>query len=138
MATVVVEIAHGRLTRHLGGYDDWVEARARSGPTPASPPSRGRESGRAAAHGAGPVKATKKRAGPAVRELRARVEAVEAQIHALERRLAEIGHALSDPALYTDGERARGVATERQSAEEQIAWLLREWEELSMALAAHE
>jgi len=73
-----------------------------------------------------------------VRELRGRLEEVERKIHALEQRLAEIGAALGDPALYTDGERARAVTAERKRAEERVAWLLREWEEISEALAAHE
>jgi len=73
-----------------------------------------------------------------VRELRRRLEEVERQIHALEARLAEIGQRLSDPALYADGERVRTAAAERKHAEEQVVWLMREWEELSTALAAHE
>jgi hypothetical protein len=73
-----------------------------------------------------------------VRQLRGRLDEVEKRIAELEGRLAEIGAALSDPALYTDGERARAVATERKTAEEQLAWLVREWEELSTALAGHE
>ena len=73
-----------------------------------------------------------------VRALRQRLEEVETQIHALEARLREIGAALGDPALYTDGERARAVTAERRRAEERVAWLMHEWEELSAALAAHE
>ena len=49
-----------------------------------------------------------------------------------------LGEVLADPALYADGERVRTIALERRSAEEQVAWLLREWEELSEAVAAHE
>jgi hypothetical protein len=30
------------------------------------------------------------------------------------------------------------VTQERKAAEQQLAWLMREWEELSTALAAHE
>ena len=73
-----------------------------------------------------------------MRELRRRLEEVEKQIHALEARLGEIGEALSDPALYTDGARVRAVTEERRTAEEQVAWLMHEWEELSTALAPHE
>jgi len=73
-----------------------------------------------------------------VRALRQRLEEVETQIHGLETRLREIGAALGDPALYADGERARAVTAERRRAEEQVAWLMHEWEELSAALAAHE
>jgi hypothetical protein len=73
-----------------------------------------------------------------VRKLRERLQAVEGQIHALEARLDELGRALADPGLYADGERARAVALERKSAEERVAWLLREWEALSESLATHE
>jgi hypothetical protein len=73
-----------------------------------------------------------------VRELRRRLEDVERQIHALEERLSQIGEALADPALYADGARARAVALERKTAEERVAWLMREWEEISTALATHE
>jgi hypothetical protein len=52
--------------------------------------------------------------------------------------MEELGAALADPGLYADGERARAVALERKQAEEQVAWLLHEWETLSEALAAHE
>ncbi|MGH7304656.1 MAG: ABC transporter C-terminal domain-containing protein, partial [Candidatus Rokuibacteriota bacterium] len=73
-----------------------------------------------------------------VRELRRRLQDVERQIHQLEARLAEIGERLGDPAFYADGARVRAVAAERKSAEEQVTWLMREWEQLSTALAAHE
>jgi ATP-binding cassette subfamily F protein 3 len=84
------------------------------------------------------VKASATRVSAQVRELRRRVEEVERRIHELEARLAEISAALGDPALYADGERARAITGERKSAEEQMAWLMREWEELSTALAAHD
>ena len=39
---------------------------------------------------------------------------------------------LGDPGLYADGERVRAVITQSaRSAEEQVAWLMREWEELA-------
>jgi len=80
----------------------------------------------------------RRRVSSEVRELRRRLEEVEKRVHELEARLAEITAALSDPSLYADGERARAVVYERKSAEEQLVWLMREWEELSTALAAHE
>lgn len=73
-----------------------------------------------------------------VRELRRRLEQVEARVHEMEGKLAEMAAALADPALYADGERARAVVHQRKAAEEQLAWLMREWEEISTALAAHE
>jgi ATP-binding cassette subfamily F protein 3 len=73
-----------------------------------------------------------------VRELRRRLDTLEAEIHAIEARLEDLGRALADPTLYADGERARAVTLERQQAEEHVAWLLHEWETLSESLAAHE
>src|SRR4030095_14101424 len=62
----------------------------------------------------------------------------ERQIHALERRIAEIGAMLTNPRLYVDGDRVRAVSRERKEAEERMSGLLREWEDLATALAGHE
>jgi phage shock protein A len=73
-----------------------------------------------------------------VKALRKRLDEVEKQIHQLEARISEIGASLSDPRLYANGDRVREVTSERKSVEDQVAGLLREWEELSTALARHE
>ena len=137
IGTEVTHVDHGRLTRYLGGYDDYLAATTAPAPAPAvarppAPPvpAAGQRTPTPPSH--------RKRVSAEVRDLRRRVEEVEARIHALEARLEQIGAALADPALYVDGERARAVAGERKSAEEQMAWLMREWEELSTALAGHD
>ena len=84
------------------------------------------------------VRLRKKKVSTEVKALRARLEDVERKIQALERRIAEIGAMFADPRLYADGDRVRTITSERKTAEEQVAWLLHEWEELSTALAAHE
>jgi ATP-binding cassette subfamily F protein 3 len=158
IATKIVEVGGGALVPYLGTYDDYLAAKERaaletraeeatpeatriserraSGPPPASP-SPIRRIRPARASGTGPARrpsgATK-----AVRDLRRRLEEVEKQIHALEARLGELGEALADPTLYGDGDRVRAVTAERKRAEEQVTWLMREWETLSTALAAHE
>ncbi|HSD29286.1 MAG TPA: ABC-F family ATP-binding cassette domain-containing protein [Vicinamibacteria bacterium] len=151
LATKVVEVRDGRLVTHLGGYDDYHAAVERAparapGPTaePAAP--RAAEAPRPGDGSAAPARAPERpdrarrrpRVDPAIRGLRRRLDTLEAEIHAIEARLESLGRALADPALYTDGERARAVALERQQAEEQVAWLLHEWETLSESLAAHE
>ena len=146
IATKIVEVGGGALVPHLGNYDDYLAAKERaaveagsgeaSGRPPASP-ARTRHDRKARGSGREPAPRPK-RATKEVRALRGRIEAVEKQIHALEARLAEIGEALGGPALYADGERVRAVTAERKNAEEQVAWLMREWEALSTALAAHE
>jgi ATP-binding cassette subfamily F protein 3 len=176
IATVVVEVAHGTLTRYPGSYDDYLDAKARGAvpgpvgspgsvpPAPAArdrrdrapaPPSPARRrlapapggppwdtEARPAAAPAEPprptVRLVKKKPSAEVRELRRRVEEVERKIHGLERRIAEIGAALGDPRLYLDGDRVRAVSGERKAAEAEMAGLLRQWEDLSTALSAHE
>jgi len=137
IATSVVDVLRGTLTRHLGTYDDYLAAKARA--AVATGPGQGRRTGsRASERASGKESRRSSKVTREVRELRRRLEEVEKQIHALEARLSEIGEALSNPALYTDGERVRAVTEERRTAEEQVAWLMREWEELSTALAPHE
>jgi ATP-binding cassette subfamily F protein 3 len=144
IATGIVEISQGALVTYLGSYDDYLDAKARAAEALAAPKPAARPAAAAPARaeqGARPRPDSPVRGGKVakdVRELRRRLEEVERQIHALEARLAEIGERLGDPAFYADGERVRAVAAERKSAEEQVTWLMREWEQLSTALAAHE
>jgi ATP-binding cassette subfamily F protein 3 len=155
IATRVVEVASGHLTPYLGDYDEYLDAKLRigegaAGANLAAGPHDSREhpagQPRPGADAPTPVPADlrnrrrsgKQRVSREVRELRRRLEEVESQIHGVEARLRELEAALADPGLYGDGERVRSLARERRSAEEQVAWLMREWESLSESLAAHE
>jgi ATP-binding cassette subfamily F protein 3 len=130
IATQVVEVEHGRLATFLGNYDDYLARGSQPAPAaaPKLPPPRS------------PAPAAPGREGKAIaREIKAievRLKAVEAQIHELEARLAEIGLALADPELYRDGERAREIAQSRKATEERVAWLMKEWEDLSVQLSS--
>ena len=70
-----------------------------------------------------------------IKVIKQRLGAVEAQIQELEARQQEIGLALADPDLYRDGQKAREIAQSRKETEERVAWLLKEWEELSLRLS---
>jgi hypothetical protein len=96
-----------------------------------------REDGRTAARPDSPG-ARGKRDKQLDREIKAitvRLAAVEAQIHDLEARQQEIALALADPDLYRDGHKAREIAQSRKDTEERVAWLMKEWEELSQRLS---
>jgi len=147
IATGIVEIAHGTLVTYLGSYDDYLDVKGRAATAVVSvvPKPRHLSASPSSARPEPPPRASRKessrrtgRVTKDVRELRRRLEEVERQIHELEARLAEVGDRLGDPALYADGERVRAAAAERKRAEEQVTWLMREWEQLSTALAAHE
>jgi ATP-binding cassette subfamily F protein 3 len=70
-----------------------------------------------------------------IKAIKTRLGAVEAQIQELEARQQEIGLALADPDLYRDGLKAREIAQSRKETEERVAWLMKEWEELSLRLS---
>jgi ATP-binding cassette subfamily F protein 3 len=70
-----------------------------------------------------------------IRSIKTRLAAVEAQIHELEVRLEDIGLSLADPDLYRDGQRERDIAQARRDTEERVAWLMKEWEDLSVRLS---
>ncbi len=129
IATKVVEVEGGALTAYLGSYDDYRDAKARHVPTAV-------ETVAPAARVAAPSRRPRSSSGG--RELRQRLGDLEAKIHALEARLAELTTVFGDPLLYADGERVRAATRERADTETQVAGLLREWEELSARVVAHE
>jgi ATP-binding cassette, subfamily F, member 3 len=80
-------------------------------------------------------KKTSKAIDREIKAIKIRLSAVEAQIQELEARQQEIGLALADPDLYRDGQKAREIAQSRKETEERVAWLMKEWEELSLRLS---
>jgi len=179
IATQVVEVDHGRLTTHLGTYDDYLAHKAQGPasrppvdptettrstapkPKPADQAGARRISRVSAAGGSagaisGPPqmkslknetedtthdktadrKKSTKSFDREIKAIKVRLGTVETQIHEMEARLQEIGLALADPDLYRDGERARDIAQARRDTEERVAWLMKEWEELSLRLSA--
>jgi ATP-binding cassette subfamily F protein 3 len=136
LATKVIEVDAGRLATHLGGYDDYIARRsAGEAPEAARPEATPARASTPSAPGPRPRTS---RGNAQLRELQKRLEQVEAQIQTLESRLADLAAALSDPALYADGFRVRTVTAEQREAQEQVAWLMREWEELSSRVAGHD
>ena len=145
LGTRIVEIERGRLASYPGDYDDYLAARARRAAPPVEA-SASRNVGASeqrppsAARRPTPSPARRRRGGGSaeIRRLRARLETVERRIAELEERLREITTAAADPELYRDGAQARAVAAAQKSAEAEVAWLLREWEELAQELATRE
>jgi len=174
IATQVVEVDRGRLTTHLGSYDDYLDHKAAAtanaaaaesnrstAPKPTSKDqTNARQSRTSAAGGSAgaisgppqmrglkkeredstPNKATDRKTHKSldreIKAIKARLGTVESQIHEMEARLQEIGLALADPDLYRDGDRARDIAQARRDTEERVAWLMKEWEDLSLRLSA--
>jgi ATP-binding cassette subfamily F protein 3 len=168
IATRVVEVAAGGLTTYLGSYDDYLahksaprvpapgasagapsEGRSPAGGRVGARPHRVSADGGSAGAMSGPPqlkslkketvdRKTTKALDREIRAIKQRLGAVEAQIHALEARQREISLSLADPDLYRDGRKAREIAQARKETEERAAWLMKEWEELSLRLSSVE
>jgi ATP-binding cassette subfamily F protein 3 len=142
IASRVVEVDHGRLATFLGNYDAYLSRQSRTAPprvaaadAPVLLAPRRRRIASAARVGRTAKLARQKPLEREIKAIRSRLGVVEEQIHALEARLADIGLALADPELYRDGQRAREIAQSRKETEERVAWLMKEWEDLSVQLS---
>jgi ATP-binding cassette subfamily F protein 3 len=164
LATKVVEVRGGRLWDFAGDYDYYLEKRAEEGEPRAEgrePRIEGRvperqrgapKAERAERRGPGsesdkaatakPRTRAKRRAEAEARQqksraiapLKARLKELESEIAAIEARIRDLDDRMADPDLYREGERAREVARQRKSLEEQAASLYGKWEELAMRL----
>lgn len=164
MATKVVEVRDGRLWEFAGDYDYYLEKSAegrapsaesrerwqqatqrvpgrrqqaedrteRRAPSaeskkvPAAKP-RSREERRAEAE-------ARQQKSRAIAPLRARLKELESEIAAIEARVRDLNDQMANPDLYRDSGRAREVARERKTLEEQAASLYGKWEELALRL----
>jgi ATP-binding cassette subfamily F protein 3 len=137
IGTRVVEVQSGHLTDYLGDYDYYLARKA----APAAAPAGGVASRREPAAPARPTPRPPRDAREQkslereIKTIKERLSTVERQIAEMETRLAEIGLALADPDLYRDGPRAREIAQSRKDTEERVAWLMKEWEDLSQRLS---
>ncbi len=63
--------------------------------------------------------------------LKARLRELESEIARIEGRIRDLNDQMANPDVYRNGERAREVARERKTLEEQVASLYGKWEELT-------
>jgi ATP-binding cassette subfamily F protein 3 len=115
VATHTLALEDGRATLRPGGYSELVAARDAAAPPPPAPAPRARR-----------VRPARAPNGAA----RARREAarLEARIDALERELAGVEADLADPAVLGDRDLLAGRGERHRVLQEEIAWLMVEWE----------
>lgn len=153
MATKVVEVRDGRLWEFAGDYDYYLEKSAESrGPSVESRESwqqaEDRTERRAPSAESKKVPAAKPRSkderraeaearqqkSRAIAPLKARLKELESEIAAIEARVRNLNDQMANPDLYRDSGKAREVARERKTLEEQAASLYGKWEELALRL----
>ena len=153
IAKKICEVRDGRLDMLPVGYEDYVEGRHLPGAVPLQPVERepapsesraAREPRPTASRPAQPRQAGPRRGRPlhaeeeekrrrdkALKSLRTKLKTLEERIASEEESLKGILARQADPEVYRDGEQARQAAHDRRAAEEKIAWLYREWTDLS-------
>jgi ATP-binding cassette subfamily F protein 3 len=117
-----------------GGFDEWMERRARK-------PAARDQSGPGAAVSASPSRQSGPPVGISKNELRRRQQEaarLEQRITELEESISKTERLLADPALYAaaaDPERVRTLAAERDDAQAELARLYEQWERAGEELA---
>ena len=113
----------GKLLEMPGGYSDWLAWRARSRPeaapiakTPVSKP-------------AAPTALKPRKSGLSYKEQK-ELEALPAQIEALEAEQVDIAAQMADPEVYADHVRSAALHTRAAEIEEALLGMLGRWEEL--------
>jgi ATP-binding cassette subfamily F protein uup len=128
-STLVLE-GEGRVGDYVGGYSDWLRQRPREAPKPLAGGSgeRAVPAEAATASSAAPVAPQKRKLSyKDQREL----DQLPARIEALETRVAELGAALQDPALYQKGgDAVTALNAELATLQTQLEAAYARWEAL--------
>ena len=123
VATHTLSIEDGALYLRPGGYSDLI--RLRDAATPPPPAA------------AGPVpRNAKPVASPPPPKPRRRlrdIERLETKIAALEEELQEVEARLGDPVVLADRDAVAAAGERHRGLEQEIAWLMREWEDAAEA-----
>jgi ATP-binding cassette, subfamily F, member 3 len=122
VATHTLSIEAGRAVLRAGGYADLRRAReaAEASPSPAPGPAPARRPRR---------RRRLSEAAPQPRRSPAReVSRLEGEIARVEAGIAEIEASLADPSVLADREAVAARGEEHRTLQEELAWLMREWE----------
>jgi ATP-binding cassette subfamily F protein 3 len=132
LATHVWEIADGQLTSHEGGWDEYLEDRARE--------RAARAEREAAARAALAAASATRPAGPdrnklrEIAALRGKIERLEAEIEQLESRLQQVNQALEDPSAAADTAGIAALGREHEALTADLAQREETWLELKEQL----
>jgi ATP-binding cassette, subfamily F, member 3 len=141
VADTILEVRDGRVTVHVGGYDDYLDrVRRRERRSPAERTGDADGDGRERRDGDREERERRKRREAerrnrlyrATRDLRERLHRVESDLTAAESEVAELNRALADPSVYDDDEHVAELVRRHGQAKDRADTLMREWEELAV------
>ena len=128
VATHTLALEEGRAVLRFGGYADLLRARAEAEEAAATPPPPPRQQTRSGGRRtAAPARERRPARKPDAREVRR----LEGEITRVESSIAEVEAALADPATMADREAVALRGEEHRTLQEELAWLMREWERVA-------
>jgi ATP-binding cassette subfamily F protein 3 len=133
MADTILELSPDGLHYFLGNYDDYVEKKKELAELQAESRQDGGKSGaaaQAAKENAPSAYALDKQAKREERSRQRRIEQLEAQIMAIEERIAELEHSLTDPAVAGDYVKLQEYTEKLEQTRGELQPLYDEWEKL--------
>jgi len=140
VATHTLALEDGGVVMRAGGYADLLEYRAEAqaappppAPAPAAPRTRRRLSAEPAPRTGGDGNGDGNGNGGA-RPGRGEVRRLEREITRVEAAIAEAEETLADPAVLADRDALAAKGTEHRGLQEELAWLMREWERVAEAV----
>jgi ATP-binding cassette, subfamily F, member 3 len=125
VATHTLSLEQGRAVLRPGGYADLARARQAASAAPPTAPRR-------------PASRRPAAEGPArrpPRHLEREVRRLEREIARVEERIAAVEAALADPDAIGGRDGAAACGEEHRGLQEELAWLMREWERAAEAVA---
>ena len=129
VATHTLSLEGGGAVLRFGGYADLLRTRAeeQEAVAPSPPPARSEPRGRGRRGGPDAPERRPKRTGGHQREVRR----LEGEITRVESSIAAVEAALADPATLADRDAVASRGEEHRSLQEELAWLMREWERVA-------
>ena len=133
VATHTLSLEEGTAVMRNGGWSDLLRLRAEAdaAPAPTPPPARSEPRARRRPSEARPAAPERKPAGG-----RREVRRLEGEIARVEGAIAEVEAVLADPATLADRDLVATRGEEHRGLQEELAWLLREWERAAEATGA--
>jgi ATP-binding cassette subfamily F protein 3 len=126
VATHTASIEDRRIVLRHGDYNDYLEAKAGGGEAPQKPAPKPAPR---AAPAKKPAAQAPPKKRPSQRVLR-EITQIEAKIEQLEQEQQRIETELADPEVLGDAERVSAAGIRHRELQEELAWKLREWEQL--------
>jgi ATP-binding cassette, subfamily F, member 3 len=130
VADETLSVERHRLVQRPGDYNDYLAATAAQAPAAEPAKPKPKPPPRQAETRPAPQPRSSARRPP--QRLVRRIRELEERIATLEEEVAGLEHDLADPAVATDRDLVSHAAAQHRAKQEELSWLMREWEEASV------